>query len=315
MKKHYLFFAIIMLCTCCSSPYEKGVTMADEYNECISSYLEALDKVGDDFAGELPGSYTSRKAAMNDYLALMRECHQKYLNTWNEIERNELETRKDFKSTAEVSEFESALYENKKNVVFCNEPSLETGDFSEEVLRNVRKINPPKPNENQIKLDLVGHSLSEGKQMGYYPQSWRWNITENGISDFQILSVEEDSKTNYVITVSMRLSSDTRAFDAKAKICYKLDDINDWQIEFVQSMGMDIVKTHRYDDCVKCSIKRGWAFGHLVAENNCEVALEVAGREIQGGEWVPFSRIIPPHTEIEVSIYDTDFIVDYVERP
>lgn len=316
MKKHLLFFIVMFVCVGCQvSPYERGVSLADEYNKCLSSYFNALDEVGEDFANKVPGSYVSRKAAIEDYLSLMRECHQEYLDKWEKIELEELKVRKSFKSMTDVAEFDAALSGNQEMCIFCYEPDAETADLSKSVLMNVRKIIPQKPTERQIQQDLVGHSLSEGKTDGYYQQSWKWTIAENSISDFKILSVDENSNSRYAITVSMRLSSDTRSYDAKAIVRYKLDDINDWEIEFIQSLGMDIVKTHQYDGCVRCYFGGGIA-GGLYAENNCEIALEVAGRELAyGGKWVKFCCIVPPYQSKRISYYDDDFIVDYIERP
>lgn len=315
MRKHFLFFIVIFACVGCQvSPYEKGVSLADEYNKCLSSYFNALDEVGENFANKVPGSYVSRKAAIEDYLSLMREYHQEYLDKWGKIELKEQKIRKDFKSIVDVSEFNAALSENQEMRVFCYEPNAETVNLSKSVLMNVRKIIPQKPTEQQIQQDLVGHSLSEGKMDGYYQQSWKWTIAENSISDFKILSIDEDSNSRYAITVSMRLSSDTRSYDAKAIVRYKLDDINDWEIEFIQSQGMNIVKTHQYDSCVRCYFGGG-IFGGLYAENNCEIALEVAGRNLAYGKWGKFCRIVPPHQSIQVNYSSDDFIVDYIERP
>lgn len=315
MRKYLLFFIVMFACVGCQvSPYEKGASLADEYNKCLSSYFNALDEVGENFADKVPGSYVSRKAAIEDYLSLMRECHQEYLDKWGEIELKEQKIRKGFKSMADVSEFEAALSENQEMRVFCYEPDAETVDLSKSVLINVRKIIPQKPTEQQIQQDLVGHSLSEGKTDGYYQQSWKWTIAENSVSNFKILSVDEDSHLRYSITVSMRLSSETRSYDAKAIVRYKLDDINDWEIEFIQSQGMNIVKTHQYDSCVRCYFG-GSVVSGLYAENNCEIALEVAGRNLAYGNWENFCWIIPPHQNKLICFRSDDFIVDYIERP
>lgn len=315
MRKYLLFVIVMFACIGCQvSPYEKGVSLADEYNNCLSSYFNALDEVGEDFANKVPGSYISRKAAIEDYLSLMRECHQEYLDKWGKIELKEQKIRKGFKSMADVSEFEAALSENQEMRVFCYEPDAETVDLSKSVLMNVRKIIPQKPTEQQIQQDLVGHSLSEGKMDGYYQQSWKWTIAENSISNFKILSVDEDSNSRYAITVSMRLNSDTRSYDTKAAVCYKLDNINDWEIEFIQSQGMNIVKTHQYDNCVRCYFGGGIING-LYAENNCEIALEVAGRNLAYDNWEKFCCIVPPHQSKLIRYSSNDFIVDYIERP
>jgi hypothetical protein len=300
---------------CSVSPYQRGIKLAEEYDNCIEAYFEASEKVDEDFALELPDKYTSRAAAIEEYLKLLRECYQTYSTRWCAIEEKEAQIRKKVKSTSDLKEFETGLA-TREMYVFVHEPDWETVEVSPVVLQKVRMIYPPKPNEMQISKDLVGHTLSEGKSNGYYPQSWRWIIDENSISDFKIISTEEDSKNRYTILTTMRLCSDTRAYDTKAQISYILDDLHDWTIEFVQSKGMDIVKTHRYDDCVKCYISRGWLIGNLIAENNCEIALEVAGRELNhSGEWITFCCIVPPHQQKVISNNDTDFRIDYVERP
>lgn len=305
----------LFLMGCTVSPYQRGIKLAGEYNNCVEAYFDASEKVGEDFAKELPGKYTSRDAVMGEYLKLLQECHQTYQKKWNAIEEKEAQVRKKAKSTSDLREFESGLV-SREVMVFVYEPDLETVELSPAVLQKVRLIFPPKPDEVQISKDLVGHTLSEGKENGYYPQSWKWKILEDGVSELKILSIEEESSNRYVVNVSMRLSSDTRAYDTKAQISYILDDLHDWTIEFVQSKGMDIVKTHRYDDCVKCYISRGWLIGNLIAENNCEIALEVAGRELNhSGEWITFCCIVPPHQEKVISNNDTDFRVDYIERP
>lgn len=316
MKKLLLFFlAALLLAACGGNPYQKGQKLASKYDACMEDYFKALDVVGEDFAGQLPGKYTSRAKAMGDYEQLLQECHQKYLEKWGGIDNEERQARKKLKSSSDRSEFEAGLQNVREFYTFASVPDLESIEIPPALLQQVRKIIPPKPDEAQISLDLVGHSLSEGKEDGYYPQSWTWKITEGGVSDLKILSTDENTNSRYTITVSMLLSSETRAYDAKAKVSYVLDDIRDWTIENVHSLGMDIVKTHRYDDCVKCYYTKGLA-GGLTAENNCEIALEVAGRELTySGKWEKFCHVVPPHQQVRISWSETDFIMDYVERP
>ena len=176
-----------------------------------------------------------------------------------------------------------------------------------------------KPDERQIALDLVGHSLTEGKENGYYPSSWNWKIEEGQVSNVKILSVEEDNSTYYRVVVSMRLSSNTRAFDCKAIVAYKLDDINGWQIDMIKSRGMDIVKTHRYDDCITIGLRPSFAFAEtLHAINNCDVSLEVGGSYLCSYDhrWTRFSIVVPPNSEKEIDYSaESDWHIDYVERP
>lgn len=316
MKKVFVYLTTALLLSACgSSPYQKGMKLAAKYDACVDDYFKALDQVGEDFAGQLPGKYTSRTKAMEDYLQLLQECHQKYMEKWGKIYSEEQQMRKKMKTSTDKVEFETGIQTDRDCYTFASVPDLETMDISASVLQQVRKIIPPKPDAAQITLDLVGHSLSEGKEDGYYPQSWTWKISEGGVSDLKVISTKENTNSRYTINVTMRLSSETRAYDAKATVSYVLDDICDWKIENVHSLGMDIVKTHRYDDCVKCYYTKGLA-GGLTAENNCEIALEVAGKELTySGKWEKFCCVVPPHTQARISWSETDFIVDYVERP
>ena len=176
-----------------------------------------------------------------------------------------------------------------------------------------------KPDEGQIALDLVGHSLTEGKDNGYYPSSWSWMIEEGQVSNVKILSVEEDNNTYYRVVISMRVSSNTRAFDCKAIVAYKLDDINGWQMDMVKSRGMNIVKTHRYDDCITIGLRPSFAFAEtLHAINNCDVSLEVGGSYLCSYDhrWTRFSIVVPPNSEKEIDYSaESDWHIDYVERP
>ena len=84
-----------------------------------------------------------------------------------------------------------------------------------------RTIDKAKPNVEQIRRDLVGHSLSEGVKDGYYPSYWRWPIKEGEISSFSIEQVIKDSSSEYEIVSNMRLTSRAgKSFNAKVRICY-----------------------------------------------------------------------------------------------
>lgn len=314
MIKLIRYISISLLCVGCSAnPYEQGAQLAAKYDECVAEYDKAFERVGEDFARQIPGNYNSRTKAMEDYIRMLSDCHKEYLCKWRDVAQEERKIRKEMKSVADLSDFETGLTSNRENDIFCNEPNLETMPISPAILKQVRAIIPPKPTEQQITKDMVGHSLSEGKRDGYYPQWWKWEIKEDGISELHILSVEENTNSRYTVIVAMYLNSDTRAFNAKAQVSYSLSDISDWQIEFVQSKGMDIVKTHRYDDCVRCYFGLGRS---VIAENNSEIALEVAGRALYySGEWSTFCAVIPPHQYTTVSYNRADFRVDYVERP
>ena len=316
MKKIYnCLILCVLLIGCSVSPYQQGVEYANEYDACVGECIFAYEQVLEEFIDKIPGGYTSRNQVIEDYLKLQEECHAGFAKKWKEIETNVLETRKEMESASELYDFENGLA-NREHCAFLPVPDLKTIEISPMMKKRISQIIPPRPNEAQIVWDLVGHTLSEGKEKGYYPQYWNLKIEENSISDFKIIQIEEDTNSRFRILATMRLNTETRAYDAKVQISYMLEDIYDWKIEFVQSKGLDIVRTHRYDSCIKCYISKGLVWGALYAENNCEIALEVAGRELTySGEWVTFSSIIPPHEKVKISNNDYDFVVDYVERP
>ena len=165
--------------------------------------------------------------------------------------------------------------------------------------------------------DLIGHKLSEGTDNGYHSRDWYWTIEEGGIEDFRILSVRENTSNRYTIDAQMRLARHTGgAYNAKATIYY-VKAKRGWEIEFVKSLGMNIVRTHRYDDCIHVEKGSGWLDQDaLYMINNCEVALEVGGK-ICGlySDWKKFSTRILPHETKRIDYSVADYTIDYVERP
>jgi len=150
---------------------------------------------------------------------------------------------------------------------------------------------PSKPNKSQIAKDLVGYKLSEGFENGWFADDWYWQIKSGQIKAMKIKQVIRDTNREYCIVVLIRLQGEVSAFNAKVKINYVLNRQNKWQIEFVNSMGMSIVKTHKYDDCIQYSIvDDGWGgVDCLQIKNNCSVELGVAGWLYANGKWRKFA--------------------------
>jgi len=174
-----------------------------------------------------------------------------------------------------------------------------------------KSINRTKPDVRQMQKDLIGHSLSEGVNNGYYNSTWRWAVCEDEISNFSIERIIKESSTEYEVVARMRLTSRAgKAFDAGVKLCYLFSESQGWYLQLVQSLGMQIVKTGRYSDCVKVEQEGWWYY----INNYCEVALEVGGRELNCGRWKKYSHVVEPHGGY--CMYNPEeIIIDYVERP
>lgn len=149
----------------------------------------------------------------------------------------------------------------------------------------------PKPNANQIAKDLVGYKLSEGFANGWFEKDWLWEIKSGQIKKMSIKEVIRDTNREYCVVVLMRLQGQVSSFNAKAKVSYVLNKQNKWQIEFVNSMGMSIVQTHKYNDCMQYAIvDDGWGgVDCLEIKNNCSVELAVAGWFYALGKWNKFA--------------------------
>lgn len=150
---------------------------------------------------------------------------------------------------------------------------------------------PPKPSTNRIAKDLVGYRLTEGFENGWFHDGWTWLIKEGQVRSLKIKEVVKNTNKEYCVIVLMRLQGNVCSFNAKAKVNYVLTSKNQWEIEFVNSMGMSIVKTHKYDDCIQFSIvDDGWGgVNCLEIKNNCSIELGVAGWVYAYGEWVRFA--------------------------
>ena len=164
--------------------------------------------------------------------------------------------------------------------------------------------------------DLVGHQLSEGTDNGYHSRDWYWTIEEGEIKAFRILSVRENTSNRYTIDAQMRLSTHTGStYNAKVTIYY-VKARRGWELEFVKSRSMNIVRTYRYDDCIHTEKGSGIHQHDLYMTNNCEVTLEIGGKvcDIYGG-WTKFSTKILPHETKLIDYSVADYKIDYVERP
>ena len=179
---------------------------------------------------------------------------------------------------------------------------------------------PPKPTRSKIAKDLVGHRLKEGYDNGWFPSDWVWVIEEGEIKAMKIEEVLKDTDTDYSINVVMRLEGDGKTFKAKAKINYTLTKDNKWKLEYVISKGMDIVKTHKYDDCLSLSIELHWFMGinsnhetDFIVKNNSELVLYFAGYVYKFGDWQKVAFSIGPHKTKKIE-YAEAYKVEFIEK-
>ena len=186
--------------------------------------------------------------------------------------------------------------------------------------------NLEKPSPETIQKDLVGHTLTQGLEPGYYDQSWRWTIEEGQISNFMITDTILNTNDQFVIMTEMKLTNlvNDKAYHAKAKIGYDLLNSRNWALDYIVSEAMTIVKTGKYDNLIKT--EEGKCGEGLFAfldidiinptcfnvSNKGDITLEI-GYRIFDGIWSKGSAIINAYDNIT---FECDgFIIDYVEKP
>lgn len=308
----YVFIALFGFSSC-SSPESDGLNVANKLNKCNTSYIENVQKAESDFIADFSrASYQTRAEAKQAYLDVMTEANSKYQQDIAEFYEQAAVVSKKY-----IGDYKKkAIYENALRTGVDNDLqqkvtvlSMST-EIPEPVMANVRTVIPSKPDNLQIQKDLEGRSLTEGVDDGYYPSNWTWTIKEGEISGFNIETVLSDTPQDYLLIANMRLTSEVgKSVDVKVKIRYVLPHNNDWTIEFAQSLGMYIVRTHQYDDCVRDDFQ----WGNHIIRNQCDLALEIGVKVLYGDHWDKYSFVIKAHDD--KTIYHEEVIIDYIERP
>lgn len=185
------------------------------------------------------------------------------------------------------------------------------------------KITIAKPTLEYIQYDLIGHKLSEGVSDGYHKQDWTYEIKNNSISSIYIKKTLEDNGNNYVVVASCHLEGGANSnfyYDTELKIGY-INNGSGWKLNYVNSLGMNVVSDGQYNDCILYSlVDDGWGgVNCLNIRNTSECSLVVAGKIRTYNEWKKFSTIVSPHKS--ASVGGTfgggnvkDYIIDFVVR-
>lgn len=322
MKLKTFFYAVGLLTVVaalasCSSPESDGAGMAKRYNKCNSAYLENVQKIEVEFVSDSDfKKFKSRSEAKDAYWVLVKKANDEYDKEMAEISdlmaKGGMEYANDLEKMLKYEgSIKSGLDRDLDRMV---KKEMSNKNIPEPVMAAVRTIVPPKPDNAMIIKNLVGHSLSEGTDNGYYSPYWKWMIEDGEISDFQITEVLSDTNDEYMFIAKMRLTSAVgKKMDAEVKVRYILPRDDDWTIEFVLSLGLKIVKTQLYNNCIRIE-QCGWDKNNKCVINQCDVSLEVGYRKLAFDDvWYKDSYVVSPHGSYD--IYCKELIVEYVERP
>lgn len=313
MKKILFFAVVAILLVSCNSPEKNGKRLAEMYNKCESEFLEKSAHLEADFLADFTSkNYQSREAAINDFKATRSECYREYQDARNEADRYQAEQQAKYAGNLKSYAVFTQSYQASR--VVQNIPDAEDDAIPQNIWNSVNTIVPPQPSAEKIQKDLVGREVGEGYENGYFSSYWRWKIEEGEISDFSIIKSEKVSDS-YIYHTKMHLNGHSHSFDAKIDITYKLfDNQPDWTIDFVQSAGLDIVKTGKYDRCISKEKGSGWLFSDdIFLKNNSDVTLLVGGTGLNClGKWEKFSCTIEPNENHNSGYRDVD--IHFIER-
>lgn len=174
----------------------------------------------------------------------------------------------------------------------------------------------PVPTKAVIETDLIGRTLSEGIDNGYFPPDWRWTIEAGEISGLMIQSKKiSDDYCSFVVTMVLKSQSSPTLYHATVQVDYSLRNKR-WRIVLVRSKGIRVIKTERYLDCISTKIDDdGWGGVNCVKiKNNIDSSLLVGGvyRTDESDDWHKFSVIIDGLTVVGVGgTFSHGSVVDY----
>ena len=157
----------------------------------------------------------------------------------------------------------------------------------------------PIPSQSELAADLIGRKLSEGMDNGYFALDWYWAIEEGEIIDLEILNQNAtDDYCSYVVLLTLRKASCPTKYKATVQMDYSWLN-KKWRLILVKSMGVNIVRTDKYMDCINATINR---IDRLEIRNNVDSPLIVGGvcRNRDSQEMRKFSTIVRGMEKVEV---------------
>jgi len=340
------FFLIIstavtgcLVLTNCDNPQKSGEKIGREYCDCQKDNAKEQEKIYTDFLVKFDSyGFTTRPEARQKWQDIQDEAKRKIGYCTGKVDQKAKEVRSKFptdasylldpkliqqytqnpkkylkeftNNQAKAKVFEDAL---RNAVNQCNVPEvrIDNSKIDEMIL----KIVPPKPNETNLKQNLVRRRITE--QPGdYFGSGWAWQI--NSAEEIQSLKIEKEEKVgnDYAIDVHLVLQRDQSAqYEADLTLTCVLGQGDDWKIDFIKTKDIHIVKTGRYDSCITTEIIKGWGGTSFRFANTCDVALIIGGQILgNNNEWTKFSTRINANNTGSAYYNGKEYKIDFIER-
>jgi Skp family chaperone for outer membrane proteins len=321
MKTKTLFFAVFaLLFAACSSPESDGKKAARQMCDCKTeysqnrekSYTELNDNL-DSYHFETRNAVREKLAEIDDKLAIeFQHCQQKATAQYAKFrQRYAANYQKN-------SEFEYA-YQNYQEINELQE-NRNPDQINKSINAKILSIIPPKPDVEKLKKDLTGRKISD-MENGWHRQDWYHEVKQGDIQEIEIKNERKQDK-DFVFSVRLLLQKESSGQEeAIIKVTYVLQDYDDWRIDFLETESLNIVQTHKYDNCITTQ-RIGWSYEYkLEITNRCDVALIVGGYVLseQKNEWQKFTTVVSANETKSVgglfSVSVLDYKIEFIERP
>ncbi len=315
--KVFLLFTLCILISC-SSPESDGKLAARKYCDCEKNRMESINHAYQKFLRDFKSyNFKSRVEAREKIAEFEKEIEMDYL-------ANKMDADDFYKKVKNryLTNFEKNLqFEYAFNQYYNANIKVENSyiQLEKQVNKQIANIIPPKPDIEKVCLDLVGRKFTE-KETVEFP-NLSWEITDNLIKQCDIIS-EEQCGDEYTYNIHLILQENGGKYEVDIHLFYVLfDNESDWKIDFVESKGLKVIRTGKYNGCITANIEGINYEYSLNLVNHCDVELVIRGQVLNQStnKWQDFIKIIKPNGKETVGCWFflsvEDFRIDFIERP
>ena len=171
------------------------------------------------------------------------------------------------------------------------------------------------PNEQRIKHDLVGRTISEPTRRLHRS---RFEVrAANNVRSVTILSENQIGNQRRIHTC-LTLNDGINTYVSELIITYVVN-YGEWELQHIESRFLDIVATGLFCNCIVIVRGTGWTALRRFLYNNCDITLIVEGRWFDRNRrgWFDFAYTVPGNgsTDFWSGHNDNEYIIERIERP
>jgi hypothetical protein len=213
------------------------------------------------------------------------------------------------KNQEKANEFNNALKAASDNCE-AKQAQIDEAKIKEKILT----ITPGQPDAALLKQILVNRRILEPAG-GYFGNNWAWTI--ESADEIQSITIDKEEKVGnaYDIDATLILQGTAAQYQYEASLtitCILRPQDDDWSVDFIKTRDIHILKTGRYDECVKAELK---SETNLQFTNSCDVKLIIGCQILNNNdEWIKFSIRVESNGTANINYYGKEYKIDFIER-